>query len=176
MVGNAEIADLAAAFQGVEGLGHLLRLHEGIRAVEQEHVQVIRVQPLQNAVHGGEDMRPGEIVHAGTDAAFGLEEHVLPPQAGTLHGGGKHLFASPRAVDIRVVKEIQTFCHAVQKMPIQLLLRKTRDAHTAHGNCGNGKPAGSKWNCFHSSSILWQPLKTTFGVLGEIILLQHKFL
>ena len=46
VVGNAEMAHLAGGFQQVEGFRYLLRLHERIRAVQNENVQIVRAQPL----------------------------------------------------------------------------------------------------------------------------------
>lgn len=49
-VGDAKMAHLARAFQLIEGLCHFLRLHQRIRTMQQQHVQIIGAQPLQNAV------------------------------------------------------------------------------------------------------------------------------
>ena len=51
VVGNAEAAYLAALLQLVEGFCHFFRLHQGIRTVQDKHIQIVSAQTLQNAVY-----------------------------------------------------------------------------------------------------------------------------
>ncbi len=59
VAGYPEETDLARAFQPVEGLGDFLGLHQRIWAVQQKNVQIVRVQPPQDTIHGCQDVVPG---------------------------------------------------------------------------------------------------------------------
>ena len=74
------MADLAACQEPVEGLGHFIRLDQRIRPVQQQHIQVVRFQPVQDAVDRGQDIVFGEIETLAVDnPAFGLQDDLLPP-------------------------------------------------------------------------------------------------
>ena len=40
-VGDPGVLDLACLFQGDKGVGHLVGIHQGIRAVDQQQIQVV---------------------------------------------------------------------------------------------------------------------------------------
>lgn len=46
-----KVADLAALLQLVEGFCHFFRLHQGIRTVQDKHIQIVSAQTFQNAVY-----------------------------------------------------------------------------------------------------------------------------
>lgn len=82
LVGDAEVAHLAAGLELAEGLGDLLRLHERIRPVQEQHVQVLHLQALEALVHAAQDVLAGEVVAlARDDAALGLDNQLLPRDA-----------------------------------------------------------------------------------------------
>ncbi len=77
-VAHAKVADLARGLELVEGGRHLFGLHERIWAVEQEDVQVIRLQALEDAVDRAHDVVVREVVaHARPDAALALENDLV---------------------------------------------------------------------------------------------------
>jgi len=51
LVGNAKVAYLPGRVQDVESLSYFLRFYQCIRAVEQQNIKVIRLQPLERAIH-----------------------------------------------------------------------------------------------------------------------------
>ena len=44
VVGNAEVPHFPGGVEIIKCLCHFLRFHQGIRVVEQEHIQIIRAQ------------------------------------------------------------------------------------------------------------------------------------
>jgi hypothetical protein len=62
--------DLACGLQQGEGLGHLVRVHERIGPMQQQHVEVRRTKTLQDAIHRRENMDPRRIVAPRPDAAL----------------------------------------------------------------------------------------------------------
>ena len=46
VVGNAEIVDLSALKENIKRRGNFFRVHERVRAVEQQKIEVIRLQPF----------------------------------------------------------------------------------------------------------------------------------
>ena len=59
LVADAEASDLSAAVEKLKGLGHLFRLHQRIGPVQKQRVQIIGVQPFQNAVNAFQNMALG---------------------------------------------------------------------------------------------------------------------
>ena len=74
----------------LKGLGHLFRLHQRIGPVQKQRVQIIGVQPFQNAVNAFQNMALGKIIPEKApvipDAAFGLEINPLPQRGLLAHG------------------------------------------------------------------------------------------
>ena len=107
-VADAEMADLAGAVQFVEGFRHLLRVEEQVRPVQQQGVQVIRLQAAQDPVGAVQDIgfAPAELLPVEIQAALGLDIDVLPLQAGEGEGVAEAGFRLAAAVAGGVVKEV----------------------------------------------------------------------
>jgi hypothetical protein len=110
-VGHAQLPDLAFRHQLPDGGSHLRRVGQGVRAVQQEDVHVVRPQPLQAFVDPLQDGFAAEIV-MGLQAAFiqpdpalGLQPDPVPESG----RGGQHLaehgFGLAAAVDVRMVEQ-----------------------------------------------------------------------
>ena len=141
--------DLPASPQNVEGFGYLLRLHEGVRAVEQQEVHIVGFQPAEAPLHRAEDVLLGKVVDAVVNGALGLDEHLFPHRRAHAHGLGKDLLRTAAAVNVRVVKEIDAL---VQRGPHQVLRRlglQAADAHAAQGNLRSGNSPAQQ-NLFHA--------------------------
>ena len=137
------MADLALPLQLVEGGGHLLRLHQGVGAVDQQDVQVVGAQALQDAVCGGQDVLPGGIVEALPDAALGLQDQVLPAEGGVaLQRCAEVLLAGAAAVDVGVVEKVRAVVQRGVDEPAQGGAVQLAQPHTAHGYGGH-HPAGT---------------------------------
>ncbi|CDN44413.1 hypothetical protein BN871_EU_00280 [Paenibacillus sp. P22] len=149
LVGDAEVADLAGALQQVERLCDLFRLDERIRTVEQQRVQVIGLQALQDGVDGIQDMLLGEVEHAGTDAAFGLQDEVLAHARRHMDGFREDFLAVASAVNVRMLEEIGAELKRRLDEALSLGLVQRVDAHAADGDDGNFKTACSEWNRSH---------------------------
>ena len=68
LVRDAEVAHLARIRQLVERRGDLLRLDQGVGAVQQQHVEVVGAQRRERLVDGGEDVLLREVEEAVADA------------------------------------------------------------------------------------------------------------
>ena len=81
-IADAEKANLALAVQRIEGLRHFLRVKQQVRAVQKQHVQVFRLQPLQAFLCAGQDIFPAPVkfLPVKMQAAFALNDDVLATQ------------------------------------------------------------------------------------------------
>jgi len=126
---------LAGLLQNAECLGHLLRFHQGIGPVEQQHIQILGVQTGQAALHRLQDMLLGAIIgHAGQNGALGLDKHLLPQGGGHGKGLGEKALRFPAAVNIGMVEKVHpVFQGGVQKM-VGLAFLQRIDAHAAQSD------------------------------------------
>ena len=77
-VADAEVADLALRPQAREGLGDLLRLHQRVGAVQQQHVQMVHAQTPQAPFRRLEDVLARGVVAVLADADLALQDELLP--------------------------------------------------------------------------------------------------
>ena len=143
------MAHFAGVVQKLERFRNLLRLHQRIGAVKEEKVETVGLQPLQTALHRFEDMFFGKIEEPFPDAAFALEEDLLP-QAGM---SGQQLaepgFTEAAAVDVGVVEEIDSGLQGGEEQPLQFLCREFPDPHAAEGDGRGVQAAVSEIELFH---------------------------
>ena len=74
VVGYAEVPYLPFLEQLLKSFCHFLRLHQSIRAMQQQCIQIVRAQSAQNSIHRGNNMLLGKIIEAFANTAFGLQE------------------------------------------------------------------------------------------------------
>ena len=136
MVADAKGADFSGLFQDVESLRHLLRLHQRVRAVQQQDVDVIGLKALQAAVHGLQYVFLGKVIaDAGADGALGLYHHMAAQFRGQ-YLPEPALRLSP-CVDVRMVEEIDARLHGSLHQLPQGLAVQACNSHTskADGRC-----------------------------------------
>ena len=74
--------------------------------MQKKHVQIVRIQPFQNAVRSFQDMLTGAVIHlAGYDTAFGLQEQLVSLSRIRLQEFTEHLLAFSGSVDVRMIKK-----------------------------------------------------------------------
>ena len=83
-IADTEKANFALTVQCIERFGYLLRFKQQIRTVQKQHVQVIRLQPLQAFFGTGQDILPAPVKFLPVEmqAAFALNEDFFPAQPG----------------------------------------------------------------------------------------------
>ena len=133
---NAEMPHLTAALQLVKNLTDLLRLHQRIRPVQQQTVQMVCLHPCQNTVHRPSDIIPVKIVEPVMDRALRLNEHLLPQSGLFRQQPAKNLLALPASVDVRMVKEIDPFVQRCFDQCVHILAVHPRDPHAADADAG----------------------------------------
>ncbi len=134
MVADAKGADFSGLFQDIESLRHLLRLHQRVRAVQQQDVDVVRAKPLQAAVHGFQYMFLRKIVaDAGTDGTLGLYHHAAA------QFGGQNLpepaLRLSFCIDVRMVEEIDACLHG----SLHQLLHGASQSGDPHASQADGR-------------------------------------
>ncbi len=127
LIGDAEVADLARGFQGVEGPRDLVGLHQHIGAVEQQNVEVIGAEAGQAAVDGGQEVVVGEIVPARADAALRLHDHFVALDS-VVPDGAEDGLALAASVDVGVIEEVDPAVDSGVK-PLPRLGRLARHPH-----------------------------------------------
>ena len=113
-VAHAEVPHLAACRQLVEGFRHLFRIKQQVRAVEQQGIQVVGLQPAQARLGVFHDIVPApvEFSRIPADTALALQVYVLPLQAGQRERVAEALFRlAVLAVAGGVVKEVDALFH-----------------------------------------------------------------
>ena len=122
---------LPAALQLVKNLSDLLRLHQRIRPVQQQAVDMIRAQPCQNTVHRPLNILSGEIIEPVMDRAFRLDEHLLAKSRLVRQYFAEDLLALPAPVNIRMVKEIDPLIQRRMHQRVRIAGAHPGDPHTA---------------------------------------------
>src|SRR5699024_2529204 len=86
-IAQAEVPYLSRLFQPVECFRNFSGVHQGVRSVEHEQVEVIGAEALEDAIDGIDDMFFGQVIvfnvlsrsMAVSYAAFALKDDVLTP-------------------------------------------------------------------------------------------------
>ena len=150
MVGYPEMPHLSRRLQQIKSLRHLLRLHKGIRPVQEQNVQIFCLKTLQNPIHRFQDMFFGAVIHhAGHNAAFGLENNPVPQCRVLMQVFPEHLLTFSRPVDIGMVKKYGAHIHSLCNIVIRFLLLQIPHAHTANCHRWNLQAAFSQIYCLH---------------------------
>ena len=77
LVANSEMPDFPVCMQDCERLCNLLGLHQRVRAMQQQYINVLRLQPLKAAVYGIQNMFFGKVKVSVTDSALGLNVNFI---------------------------------------------------------------------------------------------------
>ncbi len=151
VVGDTEMPHLAGGVEHIKSLGDFLRLDEGVGTVDGEHIEIVGAEPGEDAVHGCENVLFGTVVHphAGTDAAFGLDEHLIPWDGISAQRLAEHAFAFATAVNIGIVEKVESVIDAETDIVTAFFCVQTADAHTAHRHRRNSQIAFTECKVFH---------------------------
>jgi len=125
--------------QAFQRFCRLARIHEGIRTVQQENIQIIRMQPGEYIVHSLPDIRRGSVIITIPDAAFALQDHLLPHRRLHIHRFGEDLLTASAAIYIRMVKKVDSQFHRMFDLTLCLLHRKLCQSHAAESRSGRGQ-------------------------------------
>lgn len=154
VVGDAETAHLSLPLQFVKSLRYLLRFCQRVGAVDEQYVQIVSLQTLQNSVHGAQQVLPGGVVEALADAAFGLEDQVLPADGGIAPDRRAEVFlAGSAAVNVGVVKVIRAAIQRGVDKTSQFLPVQRAQTHTAYDD-GGDPPSAAQADVFHDRFLL----------------------
>ena len=149
------MAHLAGGLERVEGFRDFFRLHQRVGPVQEQHVEVVGVQALQNAVDGLENVLFREIVHlAGHDAAFRLENQLVAGDAALADEIGEDLLRAAARVDVGVVEEVEAEVERGAEVFRSLLPVRVRKAHAAECEHGHVHAGFAEFDRFHSNTIL----------------------
>ncbi len=110
-VGDTGMLDLASLLQGDEGIGDLIGVHQGVRTVDQQQIQIVGAELVQRGVGTGDDMGLVGVVVVESVLRFGgegdtaLGDDLHPVTQGRLktQGVAKGLLALVAAVDVGVI-------------------------------------------------------------------------
>ncbi|MNC61559.1 hypothetical protein D3C75_1115080 [compost metagenome] len=123
--------DHAFLLQVIEGLCNFLRLHQGIRTVQQEHIHIVSLQAFQAVLYGCDNVLLGEVKKALADAAFGLNHQLIAHAWAAGYHLTKHFFSLAGGIDVRMVKKINTCFQSTMNMNISFFDRQFGNPHTA---------------------------------------------
>ena len=137
LVADAEGAHFAGALQAAKGRCHFRRLHQCIRAVQQQHIQIVSAQALEAAIHRRQNVRLAEIKLALANAALALQHHLVAPPTQAFYSGGKHRFAFARTIHIRMVKEGDARIQCAAQQLVQRGRLQRMNAHAAQRDLRN---------------------------------------
>ena len=99
---------------------------------KQQYVQIIGLQPLENAVHRLQNVFLGEIKRdALPDAALGLQNDRLAHSRAHVDGFRENLLAGAVAIDIRMIEEVGAQLQRRMHKTLRLRLIQAVDAHAA---------------------------------------------
>ena len=149
LVRDAEGAYLARALQLVEGQGDVLRLDQGVRAVEQQDVEVVGPECRERLIHRSQDVLAREVEVAVADAHLRLDDHLiaLGRRNGARVAEAALAAVGLIAVDVGVVEHRDAFVAGGADEGADLLVVERRDAHEAEddvrrGDVGPGEGEG----------------------------------
>ena len=109
LVGYAEMTHFTGAFEFIECLSHLFRLNQRIGTVQKEYIEILGFESFQDTIDGIQDMLFGEIEHALTNPAFGLQNDLLADFCIHMYRVCKNFLASSAAVYVGMVEEVSAF-------------------------------------------------------------------
>ena len=139
--------------QPVERFRHLVRLHQRVGAMEQQHVDIIGFQAPQAALHAFEDVFAGKIVVAGPDAAFGLDQDFFAHVRAHADRLGEHLLAASAAIDVGIVEKVDALLERSTDQCGSAGLVCCVQPETAEGNLRSGQHPADE-NLFHGEQLL----------------------
>ena len=134
LIADAEALDFSLSFQNVKRFRYLFRLHQSIRAMKQENVDIIRVQPFQAPVRRLQNVLFGKVItDAGPDSAFCPENYFFPQNR--IDGFSENTLGLPSGVYIRMVKKIHPLIHdRINQFSDCLLCPEIGDPHAAQSD------------------------------------------
>ena len=119
--------------QLLEGLRDLVGLHQHVRSVQQQALDVVGPQARKACVHGTQDVVLGEVevraVLAKVDGAFGLQEDLVTHARIRSHGVTDELLAVAAAVDVGGVHHVDALVEAYAQQLAHLGNRHLWNAH-----------------------------------------------
>ena len=164
-VRDAPVEDLALTFEGLEGLAHLVRLHEHVWTVKQHRVDVIDAHARKAGVDGLDDVLlreviPREAVRLLSDTDLRLQEDAIA-QARI---GGEDLaeggLAGAASVDVGDVQGVDALVERGLDELRDLRHAHLFDAHEANHDLGRLSLLLSKFDVAHElPPCYWIPLR-----------------
>jgi hypothetical protein len=158
LVRHPEGAYLAGGLELVECSRNLVRLDEGIRAVQQQDVDVVGLQGAQGPVDRADQMfiREVEVRSLLHDAGLGLDGDLLAFGGAELHRVGEAPLAAMQLgpVHIGVIEEVDA---GVARRSDQLahgLIIKLRDPHEPEHDVRHTFLGRAERDCLHDCSLI----------------------
>lgn len=126
-VGDPSMLDLARLLEGDKGIRHFVCVHQGIRAVDQQQIQMVGAELLQRGLGAGDDVPLAGVVmiesvlRVGSEGDAALADDFHPIAQGRLKAQGlaEGRLALVAAVDVGVVDgahpQIQMVFHQIEQ-------------------------------------------------------------
>ncbi len=160
LIAHTEVTNFPRRVERIEGAGHLVGLHQEVRTVQEQAVEVFHLQALQAPIHALPKVRCAEIVppDVRSNAALGLDENPLPNLGVRGQPMSEQFFAPAGAVDVGRCEDINAALEGRVERPegapgglaLRVAVPVAGESHAALDDAGEFLAGGAEPLLFHS--------------------------
>ena len=139
------MSHLSGSLQQIKCFCHFFRLHQCIRSVKKQDIQIISTQPAERFLYRLQNMFFGKVIHhTRYNPAFRLQDDIFSAKFCLLEYTSEQRFACPFSINIRMIKKMNSQFQTGMDILIHLCLIHSLNTHTSSCNYRNFQHTFSK--------------------------------